>query len=76
MFVCQQKQKQNLVFRIENLYWNTSFRLRLGIFVKWCRTLCHVIKCMKYHGTKRPCRSPGARIQRRDSMSEPGNEFQ
>ena len=69
------KQK-GFVFRIENLYWNTSFRLRLGIFVKWCKTFCHVIKLMKYHVTKRPGRSPGARIQRRGSMSEPGNEFQ
>ena len=70
------KQK-GFVFRIENLYWNTSFRFRLGIrFVKWCRTFCHVIKLMKYHVTKRPGRSPGARIQRFDSMSEPGNEFQ
>ena len=42
------KQK-GFVFRIENLYWNTSFRLHLGIFVKWCRTFCHVIMLMKYH---------------------------
>ena len=37
---------------------------------------CHMIKLIKYHVTKRPSRSLGVRIQRRDSMSEPGNEFQ
>ena len=37
---------------------------------------CHMIKLIKYHVTERPGRSPEAGIQRRDSMSEPGNEFQ
>ena len=36
---------------------------------------CHMIKLIKYRVTKRPDRSLGAHIQRRDSMSEPGNEF-
>ena len=44
--------------------------------VKWSRTFCHMIKLIKYHVTRRPGRSPGAHIQRRDSMLEPGNEFQ
>ena len=35
-----------------------------------------MIKLIKYHVTKRPGRSPGTHIQRRDSISEPGNEFQ
>ena len=33
---------------------------------------CHMIKLMKYHVTKHPGRLPGAHIQSRDSMSEPG----
>ena len=37
---------------------------------------CDMIKLIKYHVAKRPGRSPGAHIQCRDSMSEPGNEFQ
>ena len=37
---------------------------------------CHMIKLIKYHMTKRLGRSPRAHFQRRDSMSEPGNEFQ
>ena len=65
-------QTKRFRFQDRNLYWNTSFRFRLGIFVKWCRTFFHVIKLIKYHVTKRPGRSPGARLQRRDSMSEPG----
>ena len=52
-----------------------SFPFRLGILVKWCRTFCHMIKVKKYHVTKCPSRSLGARIQCRDSMSEPGNEW-
>ena len=40
----------------------------------WYLTMNYLpmIKLIKYHVTKRPGRSPG----RRDSMSEPGNEFQ
>ena len=34
-----------------------------------------MIKLIKYHVTKRPSGSLGARIQRRDSMSEPGSLF-
>ena len=37
---------------------------------------CHMINLIKYHVTKHPGRLPGAHIQRRDSMSETGNEFQ
>ena len=36
---------------------------------------CHMIMLIKYHVTKRPGRSLKAHIQRRDSISEPGNEF-
>ena len=65
---------KSFIFRIKNLHCDTSFQFRFRIFVKWCRTFCHMIKLIKYHVTKRPGRSLGVCIQRHDSMSEPGKD--